>query len=227
MIWKRTRQSHRANQDPVERQFKQADLEMLECAAAVGEIDLFYADESGFSKWMPVTYRYYFKGAQKRQEQTPGKGRRVSILGLLQPLMSFVYGLVIGSFTSERYIKMMDEQADQAQQVLTQAGRIRVIVQDNGPIHTSKAVRQKWPEWESKGLYLFFLAKYCSEMNPIESEWHQLKAHELGAQMFEDELDLSSAVIDGIDSRAKGGGYKAKRYKFPSRSAALLECRIL
>jgi transposase len=220
VIWKRTRQSHRANQDSVERQFKQADLEMLECAAAVGEIDLFYADESGFSKWMPVTYSYYFKGEQKRQEQTPSKGRRVSILGLLQPLVSFVYGLVIGSFTSERYLKMMEEQADQAQQVLTQTRRIRVIVQDNGPIHTSKAVQQRWPEWESKGLYLFFLAKYCSEMNPIEGEWHQLKAHELGGRMFEDELELSYAVMNGIDARAKAGGYQVERYKFPSQNAA-------
>jgi transposase len=219
VIWKRTRQSHRANQDPVEREVKQADLDMLELAAAAGEIDLFYIDESGFSLWMPVTYSYFFKGEQKRQEQTRTKGRRVSILGLLQPLLSFVYGLVIGSFNSERYIKMMDEQAEKAQQVLSQTGRMRVIVQDNGPIHTSKVVQQKWPDWETKGLYMFFLAKYCSEMNPIEGEWHQLKAHELGGRMFEDELDLSYAVINGIDARAKVGGYEVDRYKFPSRTA--------
>jgi transposase len=47
----------------------------------------------------------------------------------------------------------------------------------------------RWPEWEKKGLYIFFLPKYCSEMNPIELEWQQLKTHELVGQMFEDELD--------------------------------------
>jgi len=47
-------------------------------------------------------------------------------------------------------------------------------VQDNSPIHTGKAVQQKWDEWEAQGLYLFFLPKYFSEMNPIEPEWHQL-----------------------------------------------------
>ena len=62
MIWKRTRQSHRANQDPVAREVKQADLDMLELAAAAGEIDLFYTDESGFSLWMPVTYSYVKEG---------------------------------------------------------------------------------------------------------------------------------------------------------------------
>jgi hypothetical protein len=47
---------------------------MLELSAAAGEIDLFYLDESGFSLWMPVTYSYFFKGEQKRQEQTIRKG---------------------------------------------------------------------------------------------------------------------------------------------------------
>lgn len=190
---------------------------MLELSAASGEIDLFYADESGFCLWMPVTYSYYFQGKQKRQEQTSSKGRRVSILGLFQPLLGFVYGLVLGSFNSKRYIKMMDEQAEGAQQVLSQTGKIRVIAQDNGPIHTSKAVQQKWPEWEAKGLYMFFFAKYCSEMNPIEGEWHQIKTHELGGRMFEDELELAYAVMDGIDARAKAGGYQAERFKFPSQ----------
>jgi transposase len=218
VIWKRTRQSHQGKQDPIAKQSKQSDLDMLQWAAAAGEIDLFYLDESGFSLWMPETDSYYFKGEQKRQEQTTRKGSRLSILGLCQPLITFVYGLVLGSFTSKTYIQMMDEQAQQAQQVQTQTGRIRVIVQDNGPIHTSKATRGKWTDWEAKGLYLFFLPKYCSEMNPIETEWHQLKVYELRGQMFEHEIDLAYAVIDGVESRAEAGKYRTERYKFPSKS---------
>lgn len=44
MIWKRTRQSHRDKQDPQQRQFKQSDLDMLELAAAAGEIELKYRE---------------------------------------------------------------------------------------------------------------------------------------------------------------------------------------
>lgn len=40
-------------------------------------------------------------------------------------------------------------------------GRIRVIVQDNGSIHKSKDVQQKWSDW-GQGLYIFFLPQYCS-----------------------------------------------------------------
>lgn len=219
MIWKRTRHSHQSKQDPVEKAKKLADLEMLQWAAAVGEIDLFYLDESGFSLWLPVEYSYFFMGEQKRMEQTSRKGKRISILGLLQPLVSFVYGLVVGSFDSERYIMMMEEQAQQAQRQFEQTGRIRVIVQDNGPVHSSQSVKAKWPEWETCGLYFFFLPKYCSELNPIEIEWHQLKTHELRGHMFEHELDLAYAVIDGIDARTQAGGYQAERFRFPSKLA--------
>jgi hypothetical protein len=74
---------------------KQAELEMLSLAAATGEIDLKYLDESGFCAWSEPGYTYYFKGQQKRLEQTRRRGRRLSIIGFLQPLISFVYGLVI------------------------------------------------------------------------------------------------------------------------------------
>lgn len=219
MIWKRTRHSHQGKQDPLEKAKKLADLEMLQWAAAAGEIDLFYLDESGFSLWMPVEYSYFFVGEQKRLEQPSRRGRRISILGLVQPLMSFVYGLVVGSFDSHRYITMMEEQAQQAQLVLKRSGRIRVIVQDNGPVHTSRPVKAKWAEWEACGLYFFFLPKYCSELNPIETEWHQLKTHELRGHMFGHELDLAYAVIDGIDARAEAGGYQAERFRFSSKLA--------
>ncbi len=51
MIWKRARKSHKSKQDPVAREIKQADLDMLQLAAAAGEIDLKYLDESGFCLW--------------------------------------------------------------------------------------------------------------------------------------------------------------------------------
>lgn len=219
MIWKRTRHSHHSKQDPVEKAKKLADLEMLQWAAAVGEIDLFYLDESGVSLWMPVEYSYFFVGQQKRIEQTSRRGNRISILGLWQPFVSFIYGLVVGSFDGNRYITMLDEQARQAQLQYEQTGKIRVIVQDNSPTHTSQQVKAKWAAWETCGLYLFFLPKYCSELNLIETEWHQLKTHHLRGHMFEHELDLAYAVMDGIDERSQAGGYQVERFRFPSKLA--------
>ncbi|HEY9781555.1 MAG TPA: hypothetical protein V6D09_15625 [Leptolyngbyaceae cyanobacterium] len=34
-----------------------------------------------------------------------------------------------------------------------------------------------------------YLPPYCCQMNPIETEWHQLKPDEIAGQMFADEYD--------------------------------------
>ncbi len=188
---------------------------MLELSAAVGEIDLKYVDESGFCAWSEPSYSYYFRGEQKRLEQSKRRGRRLSIIGFLQRDISFVYGLVIGGVSRKSYIRMMELEAAEAQNT----GRIRVIVQDNGPIHRCHEVQQLWSKWEHMGLYIFFLPKYCSEMNPIELEWQHLKKDELASKTFEDELDLAYAVIDGIQVRGQRGNHSTQRVRFNSDSS--------
>jgi putative transposase len=158
---------------------------MLELAAAAGEIDLKYLDESGFCAWSEPGYTYYQRSEQKKIEQTKRRGRRLSIIGFFQPLISFVYGLVIGGVDRKSYIQMMESEAAES----AAQGRIRVIVQDNGSIHQCLEVQKLWPKWEGRGLYIFFLPKYCSEMNPSELEWQHLKKNELAGKMFEDELE--------------------------------------
>lgn len=111
---------------------------------------------------------------------------------------------------------MMDEQAMLAQKQFNSTGKIRVIVQDNGSIHRSRVVQDKWSQWEAMGLYIFFLPPYCSQMNPIEIEWHQLKAHELVGRMFEDELALAYEVMSGVEARARAGNYSVERFRFNS-----------
>ncbi|AFZ54922.1 MAG: hypothetical protein Kow0091_25690 [Geminocystis sp.] len=185
---------------------KRADLEMLEIAAALGEIDLLYGDESGFCCWSEATYSYYFCGEQKRQEQTKKRGKRLSIMGIWQPLAEFFYGLVVGSLKSEEFIVMMDQQAKIAQA----QKRMRVVVLDNGSIHVSKKVKEKYQDWEAQGLYFFFLPAYCSQMNPIELEWQHLKEEELAGQMFESEKELACHVIWGLESRGEKNNHNLK-----------------
>jgi putative transposase len=84
---------------------------------------------------------------------------------------------VIGGVDRKVYIRMMELEAQSA----TQSKRIRVIVQDNSPIHRCHEVQQLWSKWESQGLYILFLPKYCSEMNPRELEWQHIKKDELAA----------------------------------------------
>jgi hypothetical protein len=51
-------------------------------------------------------------------------------------------------------------------------------------------------------------------MNLIETEWHQLKSHEIAGQMFDNEHDLAKAVINGMESRGTAGKYSVERFIF-------------
>jgi putative transposase len=57
--------------------------------------------------------------------------------------------LVIGGVDQKAYIQMMEQEAAAAAEIK----RIRIIVQDNGPIHKCQEVKQLWSKWEEQGLY--------------------------------------------------------------------------
>ena len=126
---------------------------------------------------LPVTVTVVW-ASKSEPLQTDRRNGRISILGIWQPDRSFKYALACGSFKSESYIKVIDWIAAQASKTLRTTGRMTVVVQDNGSLHTSHLTRQQWQRWRSQGLFLFFLPQYCSEMNRIEDEWHQLKTQE-------------------------------------------------
>ncbi len=146
----------------------------------------------------------------------PTRGNRISILGLWQPDQQFDYALAQGGFEGERYLKVMDSIADKAALTLAQMGRLTVVVQDNCKIHKCELVRQQWQKWQEQGFFLFFLPPYSADMNPIEAQWHHLKAHEIAGQMFEDEYDLAMAVIQGMETRSQASEYRLERFRFKS-----------
>jgi putative transposase len=173
-------------------------------------------DEAGFCLSSPISYSYSRIGTQKRLEQVPTRGSRISILGLWQPGQKFDYALAQGGFEGESYLKVMDWIADKAARTLAETGRLTVVVQDNCKIHKCELVRQHWQRWQTQGLLLFFLPPYSADMNRIEEQWHQLKTHEIAGQMFEDEYDLAMAVIQGMETRSQSGEHTLERFMFKS-----------
>lgn len=126
------------------------------------------------------------------------------------------YALVQGSFNKERYVKVMNWLAQKSEQTLEKTGRITVTVQDNGSVHTSHLAREHWQQWQSQGLYLFFLPQSSSQMNLIEAQWHQLKTHEIAGRIFDNEYDLANAMIDRMENRSQQGGWTLERLMFNS-----------
>jgi putative transposase len=169
-------------------------------------------DETGFESWSPVTYSWSRVGSQKRQEQTPCR-RRISLLGLWEP-KQLSYGLSFGGVDSQTYVHLMNWLAQQAQTLFDDSGLLTLVVQDNAPIHMSRLVQAQHQAWRQKGLLLFQLPKYCSEMNLIECEWRQTKAHHICGEMFDDHYDLALGVIAAVRARAESAGYAVERFDF-------------
>ena len=84
-----------------------------------------------------MSYSYSRIKEQKRLEQVPRRGTRISILGLWQPGEHFDYALAQGGFDGESYLQVMDWVAQKAAITLEQTGRLSVIVQDNGSLQSA------------------------------------------------------------------------------------------
>lgn len=72
-----------------------------------------------------------------------------------------------------------------------------VLVEDNGPVHTSKAPRAAI-EARNHWLTIEWLPKYAPELNYIEVVLHDLKAHHLAHQTFRDPPALDCAIHEGV-----------------------------
>ncbi len=135
-------------------------------------------------------------------------------MGFFEPEIGFDGVFCVGSMTSQEYILFMDKQARLAADLLIQTKAFTVMDQDNSSVHTCKAVKAKILDWEEKGLFLFQLPPYCSEMNPIELEWQHLKRNQLSGQMFNPEDDLAFAIQSALNSRYDDNGFATSYYQF-------------
>jgi putative transposase len=142
------------------KQAKQLDWELLKLWAQLGEIHLKYLDEAGCYCQSPTDYGYTRKGQQKRIVGRRRRGRRVNILGIFEPKQRFDYALVMGTLKSKTFLKVMEWQAQQAQQKYQTSGKMTVIVLDNASVHRSKLVKSAVERWQEQGLLLFFLPPY-------------------------------------------------------------------
>lgn len=194
---------------------------MLCLAQVRGYIRLKYLDEAGFSLWSPVSYTYVKVGEQKKISQSKKRGRRLNILGIYEPGNSLNYALSIGSFQQETWIKILEKEAEEAQEYRAKTGRDTIIVLDNYSVHRSHQVREREKAWQEKSLYLFYLPTYSPELNLIEGEWHQIKTHEISGRMFEDEYDLAIAVKESLKNRSSQVGYQLHQYCLNSKSISV------
>ena len=195
--YKRLRRSLRALRNPGEFAEARGRLSVFERFEAEGRCQLFYFDESGFSLDPLVPYAWQ-KG--KREITVPkDHKKRVNVAGLWSKTGRFLSFETLENIDS----KFLVDAFDALVELLPLPS---VIVLDNAPAHTAKAMIEKMGECEEKGLLFYFLPTYSPELNKIELlwkkikyEWLPLKAWE-NWKTFQQELSL---VLESIGSKYK------------------------
>lgn len=154
-------------------------------------IDLFFGDEAGFQLVPNIPYGWQAKGEYVRM--LPRKGKTLSIFALLG--------------TDNRLISYPTEQRTNADFIIqslddftTKINRPTVIILDNAPIHRAKKMQAKREEWEQKGLFIFFLPKYCPHLNRIEILWRKIKYEWLHHRHYKSWNTLTKAVKNMLAS---------------------------
>jgi transposase len=174
------------------------ELRLLEEKARSGQIELIYFDQSGVSLTASVVYAWQEIG--KRLEIASGKSRLQNILGFMwagcEKFSSFVFE---GGITSNIVIHCFDE-------IVRRIKQRTIIVLDNAPIHRSEEFEEKIEEWRRKGLEVYYLPTYSSELNKIEILWKKIKYEWLPLEAYESYQKLTEEV-DKVLSQV-GSKYK-------------------
>ena len=171
-------------------------LQLRKQQAEAGDIVLLYGDESE-ALTHPYLARAWAKSGADLRVPAPGQAKKVAMLGSLDHVTRQLIVHTSPTKRSSDFIAHL-EQLDRlfGPQPGRQAKPV-VLVEDNGPIHTSKrslaalAARAHW-------LTVEWLPKYAPELNEIEPVWRDLKAHHLAHQTFTDVAALDQAIHDAV-----------------------------
>ena len=161
--------------------------------AEAGDIVLLYGDESE-ALTHPYLARAWAKAGADLRVPAPGQAKKVAMLGSFDHVTRQLILHTSPTKRSSDFVAHL-EQIDRLYGPKPgQPIKPVLLVEDNGPIHTSKlslaalAARAHW-------LIVEWLPKYAPELNDIERVWHDLKAHHLAHQTFADPSALDAQSI--------------------------------
>jgi hypothetical protein len=161
---------------------KQAELENM---IRKGETDLYYGDETHVYSEGYVPYGWQFPGEDVCC--LTDKSYKFNCLGFIN--------------RQSRDRRQVTEQNMDTQFVLEflekfsfDIKRTAFLVMDNARIHKTKAIRERIPYGQKRGLYLFFLPPYSPHLNIAETLWRKLKKEWLDPPEYLTKVTLAYAL---------------------------------
>ena len=160
-------------------------LRLIEQQAELGNIDLYYGDESRISEQGYVPYAWQFDDEQVAIEVCRGKA--INCFGLLSRTNQFIYKMTSKKINADFVIEILDG-------LSLSISKFTFVVLDNARIHTARKVKQLLEIWQQRGLFIFYLPPYSPHLNIIERLWKEMKQSWLKPKDYKTADDLFYAV---------------------------------
>lgn len=136
----------------------------MEQQSLLGHIDLLYGDESQVSEEGYVPYGWQFSDEDIAIEVA--KGRSINCFALISRQNEIIYCTTEQNITADFMI-------EQLEQLSMSIIKPTVIVLDNARIHTARKVKERFRDWQTRGLYIFYLPAYSPHLNIAERLWKE------------------------------------------------------
>ena len=165
-------------------------LKELEQLYSDDDVDLWFADESGFEGDPRPRKRWDKKGRKTRVTKNGGH-LRMNVIGMVCPRTGQFFAIEASHSDSVMYQAFLDE----ASTTVSFQRATNVLIMDNASWHRRKST--KWHGWQPK-----YLPPYSPDLNPIERIWLKMKAEWFNNYVCKNEQELldrlDQAILDVI-----------------------------
>jgi transposase len=183
--YKRIRRRPKGHPLPEHYELQVEKLKELEQLSLCGAIDLYYGDESHVCSEGYVPYGWQFPDEEVCILSE--KAYKVNCLGFISRQNQCSWQMTTENIDAGFILKYLE-------QFSFEIRKTTFIVLDNARIHKAKAMKERIPYWQKRGLYLFFLPPYCPHLNIAETLWRKLKKEWLNPEDYLEKDKLFYAI---------------------------------
>ena len=153
---------------------------------------LYFQDESSVSL-VPVLGTTWAKKGETPKLRVTGNRGSIAVSSAISPAGRMVFRIEKGRVTSKTFIDFLK------QIIKNHPWRKIIVVADNSPTHTAKAVENFIEENKSK-IAVYYLPTYSPDLNPDEEVWKYLKNVKLKAHQARNKKEFKPLVLAKMQS---------------------------
>src|SRR3989338_1108565 len=153
---------------------------------------IYFQDESSVSLVPVLGKTWAIKGKTPKIRVTGNRGS-IAVSSAISPAGRMVFRIEKGSVTSKTFIDFLK------QIIRNHKWRKIIVIIDNSPTHTAKAVKE-FIEQNKNKIAIYYLPTYSPDLNPDEDVWRYLKNVKLKAHQARNKEEFKPLVLSKMQS---------------------------